>query len=511
MKFNAETKMLGFYETDFESTAEQSVEADISLPDYCPEIKRILKCTVTADILSVQNSEEKISVQGNAVVRVLYIGDNDKLSAYEQNYPIQKTVGSEKHRAGSSVTVKAVTDYVNCRAVSSRRLDIRGMLTFVFKSVRKREEPVLTCADGNGIQILSGDYSYADLKTLTEKAFFLTEVIELPTEKPVIGRIINSSAYISVLEKKIINNKMLLKGDCYIKLYYLSENEASVECTEHSIPVSQIIEAEGINEACDSFLNLNITACEAVSKVDSSGDTKLIDINIRVSACVIAFENSNLNLISDAYSTECETRNSFKSIDILSLNTSSDNSFTNKVVLESIGVSVESVHAVWCSDIRYNYNLKDNKCFLSGNYQVTVIYRDAEKQFGVIQKPVEFEYSVALKNSCERIVCYPMIQLCGCTCAVTGESKLEIKTEISASLYILSSGIVKYVNEIDVLEGKNSEKENCALTVYFSDENEKIWNIAKRYGTTVEAIMEENGLDCVCLTEKKTLLIPCVS
>ena len=56
MKFNAETKMLGFIETDFESAAEQSVEADISLPDYCPEIKRILKCTVTADILMIRQS-----------------------------------------------------------------------------------------------------------------------------------------------------------------------------------------------------------------------------------------------------------------------------------------------------------------------------------------------------------------------------------------------------------------------------------------------------------------------
>lgn len=511
MKFNAETKMLGFIETDFESAAEQSVEADISLPDYCPEIKRILKCTVTADILSVQSSDDKITAQGNAAVRVIYIGDNDKLSAYEQNCPIQKSIESDRFRSGNSVTVRAVTDYVNCRAVSSRRIDIRGMLTFVFKSVRKREENILTGAHGNGIQLLSSDYSYADLKTVTEKPFFLTEVIELPSEKPVIGRIINSSAYISVSEKKVINNKMLIKGDCYIKLYYISENDASVECTEHSIPVSQIIEADGITDSCESFLNLNITACEAVSKVDSSGDTKLIDINIRVSASVIAFENSNINLISDAYSTECGTKNSFKSIDILSLNTVSDNSFTNKVVLESIGVSVESVHALWCNDIRYNCSLKDNKCLMSGNYQVTVIYKDAEKQFGVIQKPVDFEYSVALKKPCERIVCYPMVQLCGCTCAVAGESKLEIKTEINASLSILSSEIVRYINDIEAVENKDDEKEACALTVYFSDENEKIWNIAKRYGTTVEAIMEENGLDCETLTEKRTLLIPGIS
>ena len=218
---NIETKTLGFCETDFESTAEQSVEADISLPDYCPEIKRILKCTVTADILSVQCSEGKITAQGNAVVRVIYIGDNDKISAYEQICPVSKSAESEKVHMSNQASVKAVTDYVNCRAVSSRRIDIRAMMTFVFRSTRKREETVLSCAEGKGIQVLSGDYSFADLKTVTEKSFYLTEVIELSSDKPIIGRIINSSAYISINDKKIINNKMLIKGDCYIKIYYI--------------------------------------------------------------------------------------------------------------------------------------------------------------------------------------------------------------------------------------------------------------------------------------------------
>ena len=510
MKLNSEIQTIAFCENDFETTAEQSVEADIILPDYCPEIKRILKCSVIPQIISVQNYEGKITAQGNVVVRIIYIGDNDRIFAYEQSYPVQKTVESEKLRLGSVATVKAVTDYVNCRAVSSRRLDIRAMLTFVFKSVSKREETVLSYADGNGIQILKSDYSFADLKTVTEKGFFLTEVIELGSDKPVIGRILNSSAYISVSEKKIINNKMLVKGDCYIKIYYLSESDSSVECTEHTIPISQIIEAEGIYEECESFINLNVTACEAVSKVDSSGETKLIDLNVRVSAFVLGYLNSSLGIIADAYSTECDVKNNFKSLDVLSLNTVNNNTFTNKVILESIGVSVDRVYAVWCSDIKFNCNLKDNNCLVSGNYQVTVIYKDSENQGGIIQKPVDFEYSVPLKNSCERIVCYPMLQLCGCSCAVIGESKLELKTEISAVINVLSSEVVRYVSNIELIERKSESKDDCALTVYFCDKNEKIWNIAKRYRTTVEAITEENGLSGEYVTEKKTLLIPSV-
>lgn len=510
MNFSTETKTLGFCEINYESTAEQSVEAELLLPDYCPEIKRILKCSVSTDILSVQNSSGRVTAQGNANVRLIYVGENDKTSAYEQVVPIQKTVDSDKLSSGCAVCVKAVTDYVNCRALNSRKVDVRAMLTFVFKSMKKREETVMTKAENAGIMTLSQEYTFSDLKSVTEKAFNLSEVIELDGDKPVIGRILNSSAYIIVKEKKTINNKILIKGDSYIKIHYLSENESSVCCAEHTIPVSQIIEVDGITDTCDVCLNVSVTACEAIPKVDSKGETKLIDISVRASALILAFESVPVTLISDAYSTECLTHNSSRSIEMLSTNTDFDSVFTNKVVLESIGVSVDCIHAVWCSDVKYGYSLKNGKCLFTGSYQATIIFRDSDKQQGIIQKPVDFEFTVDLKEECERITCHSSILLTGCSCSVTGESKIELRTEMNASGKILSSKILKYISEIELLENNSDESDNCALTVYFSDKNEKVWNIAKRYRTTVEAIMAENSLDSDVITEKKTLLIPSV-
>ena len=510
MNFSTETRTLGFCEINFESTAEQSVETELLLPDYCPEIKRILRCSVCSDILSVQNSSGRVTAQGNAIVRLIYVGENDKTSAYEQVVPIQKTVDSDKLTSGCAVSVRAVTDYVNCRAVNPRKVDVRAMMTFVFKSLKKRDESILIKAENGGIMTLSNEYDFCDLKSVAEKSFNLSEVIELESDKPVIGRILNSQAYIIVKEKKTINNKILIKGDSYIKIHYLSEAESSICCAEHSIPVSQIIEADGINENSDIFLNISVTACEAIPKVDSKGETKLIDISVRASALIYAFEKNPVSLISDAYSTEYWTKNSTRSIEMLCANTDFESVFTNKVVLESIGVSVDCIYAVWCNDIKYSYSFKDDKCLFVGTYQVTIIFRDADKQQGIIQKPVDFEFSVDLKEECERIMCHSSIQLMACSCSVSGDSKIELRTEINASGKILSNKILKYINEIELIENNDDEKDSCALTIYFCEKNERVWNIAKKYRTTVDAIMAENSLDSDIITDKKTLLIPSV-
>ena len=509
MKFETENATLGFCDTVYDSTAEETLETDFNLPDYCPEIKKIIRCSLKTDINSIQKQEGKITVQADACVKLIYVGDNNKISSFEQNYPIQKSVESDKINQQCAVTVKINTDYVNCRATSPRRVEIKSMMTFVFNAVCKREETVLSSAIGAGIQSLVKEFEFSDLRVVSEKSFNLTEVIELNSSKPVISRIINSSAYMVISSKKIINNKMLLKGDCYIKSYYISEKDCEIECAEHSIPVSQIIEVEGITDNCSTNIDVNITACEAVAKVDSSGETKLIDLNIRVSVKVLAFENKNVSLITDAFSTDCDVTNNSKHINILSENTDFDNSFINKVVLESIGVSVDKIKAVWCEELKYTSNLKNNVCRFNGNYQVNIIYLDSEKQIGIIRKPVDFEYKVDLKNPANGIICRSSLQLCACSCSVAGESKLELKTEMMISGKIFSTETVRYISEIEINDKSAANADKCALTIYFCDANEKVWDIAKKYKTTAEAIINENDIDGDLITERKILLIPC--
>ena len=50
----------------------------------------------------------------------------------------------------------------------------------------------------------------------------------------------------------------------------------------------------------------------------------------------------------------------------------------------------------------------------------------------------------------------------------------------------------------------------CIRDRYYGVEGEDIWEIAKRYSTSVRSIMEENDLDEERLTKSGMLLIPIV-
>lgn len=508
MNFNINTQRLGFCESVYETAAEQSLDADISLPDYCPEIQRVLKCSVVPNITAVQNNAGRITADCNAVVRLLYVGDNGKIAGYEQSYPIQKFVESSRVGADSAVSANVNTDYVNCRAVNSRRIDVRAMMTFTFKAMKKRDEDILCMADGAGIQTMTEDCNFASLSGVCERAFSIGEVVEIDTDKPQISRIMNVAACAEAKEVKAINNKVLVKGDCTVKIYYIGENSASVESVEHSMPISQIIEMDGINELSLYSLNMSVSSCEAVIKADSSGDMRLIDLNARISAFMAAFDDIPVTLITDAYSTEYDAKNTFKSIEQLKYSDSFNTSFTNKVVLESIGVSVDCVLAVWCSDVRKSFSIKEDKCVISGTYQATVVYKDSEGQMGVIQKPVDFDYLFKLKERAERITCFGAVHISNCSCSVTGDSSLELKTEMLASGLVFSCAVKKYISSIEIDETSSKREKSCALTIYFCDKGENLWSIARRYNTTVEAIKLENNFDCDTVEAGGMILIP---
>ena len=64
------------------------------------------------------------------------------------------------------------------------------------------------------------------------------------------------------------------------------------------------------------------------------------------------------------------------------------------------------------------------------------------------------------------------------------------------------------VTEIKIDDTREKKQEDYALKMYFADEGETLWDIAKKYSTSIEAIMEENDCPENC---GKILLIPIVS
>ena len=88
---------------------------------------------------------------------------------------------------------------------------------------------------------------------------------------------------------------------------------------------------------------------------------------------------------------------------------------------------------------------------------------------------------------------------------------LELSCELRVSCRRVMTNIFPAIQEINVDEGRPNPPRTAALTIFFARKGESLWEIARQYSTSMEAIMEENGLGEDVLTDNRMLMIPMVT
>ncbi|MEG1550678.1 MAG: DUF3794 domain-containing protein, partial [Oscillospiraceae bacterium] len=206
----------------YDGSVEQAIDSDITLPDYCPDILRVLKCTIMPRINSTQTAGDRITVDGSALLRAIYVAESGKVHCYEQSIPFSKFIELKGLESNPFVKVRIKTEYLNCRAVSQRRLDIHGALCICFKVISKKPHEILCDAEGAGIQTKKKQIEISSSIGGINRAFPISDVIDMGASKPPIAQILRSSAFATVSETKIINNKVMIKGELVINTTYCS-------------------------------------------------------------------------------------------------------------------------------------------------------------------------------------------------------------------------------------------------------------------------------------------------
>ena len=78
MDYLLKKQTLDIAEDILDTVTQQPVDLDFTLPDYCPDIEKILKCTLLPKIYSRNLSAGQLRVDGASLVRILYCDGNKK-------------------------------------------------------------------------------------------------------------------------------------------------------------------------------------------------------------------------------------------------------------------------------------------------------------------------------------------------------------------------------------------------------------------------------------------------
>jgi hypothetical protein len=108
--------------------------------------------------------------------------------------------------------------------------------------------------------------------------------------KPSVLSIIRNDAIVASTDKKVIANKLVAKGEIYINMLYtcMKDGADAIEAMQFTMPFSQIIDLEGIDDRYDCVINADVISCELVPKSDGDGDSKIIHCTVMLLITVSA-------------------------------------------------------------------------------------------------------------------------------------------------------------------------------------------------------------------------------
>ena len=94
MELQLKQQVLSVQGLALDCSLEQSVEGDVLLPDYCPDIQRVLCCQLRCLPGESRAEGQRLSISGELRATVLYLSESGALRGVEYKQPFQRQVES---------------------------------------------------------------------------------------------------------------------------------------------------------------------------------------------------------------------------------------------------------------------------------------------------------------------------------------------------------------------------------------------------------------------------------
>lgn len=468
---------------------EQPIECDALLPDYCPDIVRILKCSVAPVVTGRRASPGKLELEGMAVITVYYVSTGEGIAHGEYKVPFSRIVEMKADHPAPVITLAPRVNYINCRAVNQRRLDIRGALVIDVRATGCREEQVTAEGDGMGLQLKREQAGATRLLGQCIRESHITERVDLPHGKPPIQAIVRVGTAARAVEVKQVAGKAVLRGELNLHILYQSA-AGDFDQLDYTLPTNTICELDGLTEESICDVWQQVTSATAEPAATEDGEYRCVAIDALVESQVRGWHPYTARYCSDCYSTKnlCTFRTRAATLTRVCRTVRETVSCKESIPLPE---NVESVADLWCDVTGVEPRSESGGPVAELRLTVSMFARMGDGQLYYFDKVLEQSHKVPCDAEGAVLEARAGCQNCGWS--ISGGENLEVRCDIELTGTLLCQGRAVLLEDIEVDEKK--PKEDAAapgLYLYLADPGETLWDIAKRYNTNIDRITEEN-------------------
>lgn len=507
MQVKQKTQPYDTFDPVFDGSFEVPIDTEYNLPDYCPDIQKVLKCRVVPELSSYGVSEDTLRCEGVCDIRVLYLdakGETLRCCDFTKEFSAAIKVKSAQEKAVA--WVRASVEHITCRAVNARRLDLHLAVSLKALAVVQRQEQLTSGLEGEGIQVRGERHSVSQAVNALSHQFTLEDRLPLKNGKPPMESILRKEISCRVTDCKLAQGQLAVSGRADISFLYLSSVDGSLEKMAASVEFSQVIECAGASEDC--LCDLRVVAGESSlqPREDDVGEYTSVDVSLKVFLTAFLYQPCEVELVSDAFSTQAPMDLRFAQSSLLAVQEVYSEVLKKKCTLTATEEEIQKVVDLWCEQEGVQSTCGEGKLSYRVRYTLCLLYRGTSGRLLYLEKSFEGTFATELEGAfAQRSDSVSLTGLWEYRIADKNTVEASVETWVSSLLYSRES--VSYLSSAGMGENAQPYPHQPQLLVYYASLGERLWDIAKSHRALLSDLQEQNDLYEDTLPDARPLII----
>ncbi len=480
------------------------LDGDIIVSDIRPDIETVLQRDAEIFIENVEVTDNRINFTGKLNLQVLYLANTNKRAIHSMNTDVEVNdfLLIEGVKKGSNVDFEANIVNVDYRLQNDRKISFNSVVEVRAVCSEKKSYDIIKNIDALGDEQIRRDVIKINekLEKYTDRILIKDEA-NIKSGNPNINEVLQTKIRISNKDVKVHNNQVLISGNLNLIALYRGDTEESIiEVVEHETPFNGAFEIDGIQDNMFADANLVIQDKYVQIRQDNDGEDRVLSFETSIGAEICLTKIENREIISDVHMVDNRANISKFSLNFDKL---ISRNRTQSIVKEVVAISndepsILQIFGVNSKCFIDDITVAEDKVIVEGVVDNNILYiaEDDSSPLYSVKESIPFSQIVETKGAREDMQYKVATNIEHTSFNMINDREVDLRVTLGLGVEVENNEILEVIENIE-FEKLNAEdlEEFASITIYIVQDGDTLWDIAKKYNTTVEEIKMINNID----------------
>lgn len=490
------------YKREHEATTQMTLDEDFNVMDQCADVGRVIQYDGRVQIDEVKVSESRVFINGTLCFKVLYAVDGAPgcVEHLEGSVPFEESLNMKGISTGDKICLKWDVEDLSIQLIHSRKLNIRALISFVAAAELEKEMMLTTELRMNGISEKKESVEVLSLHLHNRDTLRIRDTFLLSSNKPDIRELVWDALDVRGIDVRMERDKTVVKGEMFAFLLYKDNTDSeTLQWLEYALPFQKELPCESSTEQMIPELDMTLLNASLTVKPDADGEERLIQVDILLESDLRIYKEETQEILLDVYQPSCELIPNRENISIeqLLIKNYAKYRIQEKVLLEAHdGRILQICHSDGTVHIEESQPVEKG-IQVEGYLQVDMLYITGidEMPFYSTETMVPFSMTIEAPGIDEHCKWYLHSDLEQLSTTMSDGNAIEIKALINLNAMVLREKEISNIVSVEERElDYEKMKKMPGIVGYVVQPGDTLWDIAKRFYTSVEMIKEVNHL-----------------